>query len=178
MTRYRALAILVIMCPAIALLPTAPTPAAQPADQWKTTVDKAAAYLKKSQNEDGSWSASPQNRGITGVVVYAALALAEAGYGLRVRQLSLRTPTLDDVFLSVTGARLADRDAAFMWQAAATVHRLAILGQLKAQAEIRICDHPIRSSTLYRWATAIPFVWRVGQSTWSATGIGPMTPKT
>jgi ABC-2 type transport system ATP-binding protein len=41
-----------------------------------------------------------------------ALALAQAGDGLRVRQLSLRTPTLDDVFLSVTGARLADRDAA------------------------------------------------------------------
>jgi ABC-2 type transport system ATP-binding protein len=39
-----------------------------------------------------------------------ALALAAAGDGLRVRQLSLRTPTLDDVFLSVTGARLADRD--------------------------------------------------------------------
>jgi ABC-2 type transport system ATP-binding protein len=41
-----------------------------------------------------------------------ALALAGAGPGLHVRQLSLRTPTLDDVFLSVTGARLADRDAA------------------------------------------------------------------
>ena len=41
-----------------------------------------------------------------------ALALAGVGNGLRVRQLSLRTPTLDDVFLSVTGARLADRDAA------------------------------------------------------------------
>jgi ABC-2 type transport system ATP-binding protein len=40
-----------------------------------------------------------------------ALALAGAGGGLRVRQLLLRTPTLDDVFLSVTGARLADRDA-------------------------------------------------------------------
>jgi ABC-2 type transport system ATP-binding protein len=39
-----------------------------------------------------------------------ALALAEAGAGLRVRELSLRTPTLDDVFLSVTGARIADRD--------------------------------------------------------------------
>lgn len=39
-----------------------------------------------------------------------ALALAEAGEGLSVRELSLRTPTLDDVFLSVTGARLADRD--------------------------------------------------------------------
>ncbi len=39
-----------------------------------------------------------------------ALALAEAGDGLRVRELSLRTPTLDDVFLSVTGARIADRD--------------------------------------------------------------------
>ncbi|MCB0914354.1 MAG: ATP-binding cassette domain-containing protein [Actinobacteria bacterium] len=38
-----------------------------------------------------------------------AVALAEAGDGVRVRELSLRTPTLDDVFLSVTGARIADR---------------------------------------------------------------------
>ena len=38
-----------------------------------------------------------------------ALALAEVGQGLRVRELSLRTPTLDDVFLSVTGVRIADR---------------------------------------------------------------------
>jgi ABC-2 type transport system ATP-binding protein len=39
------------------------------------------------------------------------IAIALAGVdGLRVRELSLRTPTLDDVFLSVTGARLADRD--------------------------------------------------------------------
>ena len=38
-----------------------------------------------------------------------AVALSEAGEGLRVRELSLRTPTLDDVFLSVTGARIADR---------------------------------------------------------------------
>jgi ABC-2 type transport system ATP-binding protein len=40
-----------------------------------------------------------------------AIALAGAGAGLRVRELSLRTPTLDDVFLSVTGARLADRES-------------------------------------------------------------------
>lgn len=40
-----------------------------------------------------------------------AIALAGAGGGLRVRELSLRTPTLDDVFLSVTGARLADRES-------------------------------------------------------------------
>lgn len=51
------------------LLPASPTAAQPPADQWKTIVDKATAYLKKTQNEDGSWSASPQNRGITGIVV-------------------------------------------------------------------------------------------------------------
>ncbi len=39
-----------------------------------------------------------------------ALALAEAGGGLRVRELSLRTPAMDDVFLSVTGARIAHPD--------------------------------------------------------------------
>lgn len=38
-----------------------------------------------------------------------AVALSNVDEGTAVRQLSLRTPTLDDVFLSVTGARIADR---------------------------------------------------------------------
>ena len=48
--------------------------------------------------EDGPTAVSP-----------VALALNSAGDGLRVRDLSLRTPTLDDVFLSATGERIADR---------------------------------------------------------------------
>jgi squalene-hopene/tetraprenyl-beta-curcumene cyclase len=38
-------------------------------DPAKAMAAKAAAYLKKSQNADGSWSPSPQNRGVTGLVV-------------------------------------------------------------------------------------------------------------
>ncbi len=42
----------------------------QPAnDSYRTTVDKASAFLKKSQNEDGSWGKEPMNRGATGVIV-------------------------------------------------------------------------------------------------------------
>lgn len=41
-----------------------------------------------------------------------AVALAQAGESIAVRELSLRTPTLDDVFLSVTGARIAERSEA------------------------------------------------------------------
>lgn len=44
-----------------------------------------------------------------GAVSPIALALNQVGDGLRVRDLSLRTPTLDDVFLSATGERIADR---------------------------------------------------------------------
>ncbi len=47
--------------------------------------------------EDGPTAVSP-----------VALALNGAGNGLRVRDLSLRTPTLDDVFLSATGERIAN----------------------------------------------------------------------
>ena len=63
------LAPLAAFATAFALMPAAPSVAQQPGDQWKTTVDKAAAYLKKTQNEDGSWSADPANRGATGIVV-------------------------------------------------------------------------------------------------------------
>ena len=47
--------------------------------------------------EDGPTAVSP-----------VALALNNAGSGLKVRDLSLRTPTLDDVFLSATGERISD----------------------------------------------------------------------
>lgn len=53
---------------AVALVPASSN--AQPKeDALKTTVEKATAFLKKSQNENGSWSAEPQNRGVTGIVV-------------------------------------------------------------------------------------------------------------
>src|SRR5947209_1780965 len=52
----------------VALLPS--TAPAQPKDDaFQTTVDKATAYLKKSQNEDGSWAKAPNNSGVTGIVV-------------------------------------------------------------------------------------------------------------
>lgn len=44
--------------------------AAEPsAELWKNTVDKAVAYLKRSQNADGSWGPTPMNRGVTGIIV-------------------------------------------------------------------------------------------------------------
>ena len=44
-------------------------------------MDKAIAYLKKSQNEDGSWGKEPQNRGVTGIVVTGLI-----GTGVRARR--------------------------------------------------------------------------------------------
>lgn len=59
-----------------ALLPASPArPAAQPADsaaQWKAVVDKAVAYLKTSQEENGGWS-TKRSPGVTGVVVTGLL---------------------------------------------------------------------------------------------------------
>ena len=54
---------------AVAALVPASSVAQPKEDAWKTTVEKAGAYLKTKQNENGSWSAEPQNRGVTGIVV-------------------------------------------------------------------------------------------------------------
>jgi ABC-2 type transport system ATP-binding protein len=43
-----------------------------------------------------------------GAGVIAEVAVALNGCGVAVRSLTLRTPTLDDVFLNVTGAHLAE----------------------------------------------------------------------
>lgn len=64
---------LVAFAAMFALWPAQPGAAQPPADQWKTMVDRATAFLKKAQNEDGSWSASPQNRGVTGIVTTGLL---------------------------------------------------------------------------------------------------------
>ncbi|MDY3558485.1 terpene cyclase/mutase family protein [Gemmata sp. JC673] len=68
MLKLRLLVPALVLTVAAALAPAAPK--AQPKeDPIKATAEKAAAYLKKSQNENGSWSAEPQNRGVTGIVV-------------------------------------------------------------------------------------------------------------
>ena len=46
-----------------------------------------------------------------GAAVISAVALALAQGGIAVQELTLRTPTLDDVFLQVTGERLQDEAA-------------------------------------------------------------------
>lgn len=46
---------------------------AQGQDAWKPTVDKAVAYLKSTQNLDGSWGQAPQSMGKTGVIVTGLL---------------------------------------------------------------------------------------------------------
>jgi squalene-hopene/tetraprenyl-beta-curcumene cyclase len=52
-------------------------PAAEPAGQWDTTVDRAIAYLKSTQAEDGSWG--KPNPGITGLVLTGMLRSGKVG---------------------------------------------------------------------------------------------------
>ena len=46
---------------------------AQPPADAAALARKAAAFLAKSQNEDGSWGPAPNNRGVTGIVVTGLL---------------------------------------------------------------------------------------------------------
>jgi len=52
-----------------ALLPASSRAGQPDADKYKAIAEKAAGYLKKTQSPDGSWGKSPQNRGMTGVIV-------------------------------------------------------------------------------------------------------------
>jgi len=63
------------------LLAVAP-PARGGADrkQWNDTVDKAVAYLRKSQNDDGSWGKSEQEKvGATGLILTGLLQSGKVG---------------------------------------------------------------------------------------------------
>jgi squalene-hopene/tetraprenyl-beta-curcumene cyclase len=66
----RLLAPLFAFAAAVALLPgAAPAQPKDTSDAWQKAVDRAVAFLKQKQNEDGSWGPAPQNRGITGIDV-------------------------------------------------------------------------------------------------------------
>jgi squalene-hopene/tetraprenyl-beta-curcumene cyclase len=56
----------------LAMLP-ASAPAQPKEEDWQKTVDKAVAYLKKAQAQDGSWGPAPNNTGVTGIVVTGLL---------------------------------------------------------------------------------------------------------
>src|SRR5262245_31800392 len=67
----RAILAFLILTPAATAAP--PTKA-----EWQEVVDKARAYLKSKQAEDGSWGPAPRNRGVTGVVVAGLLKTGTA----------------------------------------------------------------------------------------------------
>ena len=64
--RLVAITTIAILLPSISL-------AAPKEEDWNQTVDKTIAYLKSTQNADGSWGQAPRNRGVTGVIVTGML---------------------------------------------------------------------------------------------------------
>ena len=52
---------------------------AQPPADAAAIAKKAAAFLAKSQNEDGSWGPAPNNRGVTGISVAGDLGGGNRG---------------------------------------------------------------------------------------------------
>jgi squalene-hopene/tetraprenyl-beta-curcumene cyclase len=60
-----------------AALIAAPAAGQPPADA-SALAKKAAAFLAKNQNEDGSWGPAPNNRGVTGIVVTGLLRTGTA----------------------------------------------------------------------------------------------------
>jgi squalene-hopene/tetraprenyl-beta-curcumene cyclase len=62
---------------AVLSLLTVRGPAAEPAASWDATVDKAIAYLKSTQAEDGSWG--KPNPGITGLAITGMLRSGKVG---------------------------------------------------------------------------------------------------
>ncbi|HTU23661.1 MAG TPA: prenyltransferase/squalene oxidase repeat-containing protein [Gemmataceae bacterium] len=70
-----------LLCGFLLALPIAPA-AQGGADpkQWNDSVDKAIAYLRKQQNDDGSWGkAGPQQLGGTGVILTGLLQSGKVG---------------------------------------------------------------------------------------------------
>jgi squalene-hopene/tetraprenyl-beta-curcumene cyclase len=69
--------------PCIAILSlsllTSASQAAPKDEEWNKIVDKSIAFLKASQNANGSWGQEPRSRGVTGVVVTGVLQTGKVG---------------------------------------------------------------------------------------------------
>ena len=93
----------------VLLLVSAPAAAAPPTKaEWQAVVDKAIAYLKKSQNEDGSWGTDPQNRGVTGIVVTGLLS---TGRRPRTTRRSPRALKFIESLINAKDGHIAGNDA-------------------------------------------------------------------
>jgi ABC-2 type transport system ATP-binding protein len=75
--------------------------------------ENAAAAVRDMQPVEGveAYGDELSIRVSEGAAMLSAVALALSGANVHVRELTLRTPTLDDVFLSVTGAHLSVDEA-------------------------------------------------------------------
>ena len=62
--------------------------------------------INQVENNGGELTIAAENG--ASAIGHVALALTQAGVG--VREITLRTPTLDDVFMQVTGARMRPED--------------------------------------------------------------------
>ena len=69
--RYRGVLTASVFAAGLAALPSLSADPAAP--DATALVEKARGFLKKSQNENGSWAADPQSRGVTGIVVTGLL---------------------------------------------------------------------------------------------------------
>src|SRR5260370_1179515 len=56
----------------------APAEAGPAGEEWNQAVDRAVAYLRKTQAKDGSWGAA-QSPGITGIVLTGLLRTGRVG---------------------------------------------------------------------------------------------------
>jgi squalene-hopene/tetraprenyl-beta-curcumene cyclase len=71
---------LLVLAGAAGWLCAPPARAGADPKQWNDTVDKAIAYLRKTQNDDGSWGKTgPQQLGGTGVILTGLLQTGKVG---------------------------------------------------------------------------------------------------
>ena len=73
---------------------------------WDIERDLVASFVDEVEIHGGELSVASTD----GAGVIAGVAVALNSCGVPVRSLTLRTPTLDDVFLNVTGSHLAGAD--------------------------------------------------------------------
>ncbi|MBA2226079.1 MAG: prenyltransferase/squalene oxidase repeat-containing protein [Thermogemmata sp.] len=118
---------------------------------WQTTVEKAVAFLRKSQNENGSWSREPMSRGITGIVV---TGLIRTGYGPEDPTTAKGLKYIESLVNAKSGHIAGDDAKATLINYVTSVNVMALAAAKREEKYRAVIGNAVKYLKSYQWDEA------------------------
>ncbi len=115
---------------------------------WQATVDKAVAFLRKSQNENGSWGREPMSRGITGIVV---TGLIRTGYGPEDPTTAKGLKYIESLVNAKSGHIAGDDAKATLINYVTSVNVMALVAAKREEKYRAVIGNAVKYLKSYQW---------------------------